>query len=349
MMKQTIFPLLIIIATFCSSCSNLDDADTHTPTNDNDFEIKGFNLLSDLKGHWVGSNQTVFGHFDWFAFDFRPISSSHLHSIYEGGTNQNIITSIFVGSVDGKSQIMARNGGWLGNQYRATYFILDKEEMRGATKYYRLVDAIGGSKRAYMEFQFEGDSLFFDAYKDNSGALDEPIHHMGFKGTNYNPSFAKTATTFFNFPQKDIEVSLENKFVQLIDTNSALFLREIDDPFPKSQHAYISDLKININRDSSILGDQLLLYISAESLINTNGQLDLNNINTKVIRTVDVLSQELFYEATYLHPDKYYVTAFSDKDNNSIPTSGDVSSSSKEIIVDPDSKVEMNINIDITL
>ena len=34
-------------------------------------------------------------------------------------------------------------------------------------KYYRLVDAVGGKKRSYMEFRFENDSLYFDAYKDN--------------------------------------------------------------------------------------------------------------------------------------------------------------------------------------
>ena len=140
-------------------------------TNTNQTNIEGFNLLSELSGHWVGTNETVFGIFDWFAFDFRPISSSHLHSIYEGGTNQNIITSIFVADHNGEQKIMARNGGWLGNQYRATYFVLDKAEEANDRKYYRLVDAIGGVKRAYMELQFENDTLYFDAYKDNSCLL----------------------------------------------------------------------------------------------------------------------------------------------------------------------------------
>jgi len=185
-----------------------------TPEED---EALGFELLNDLHGHWVGSNQTAFGFYQWFAFDFRPISASHVHSIYEGGTNQNIITSVFLADFEGRQQIMARNGGWLGTQYRATYFVLDVEEIKSNQKYYRLVDVVGKENRAYMEFRFENDTMYFDAYKDNSGSLDQPIHHMGFKGINANPNFANDAKQQFNFPQAVAEVDLENKFVNLID------------------------------------------------------------------------------------------------------------------------------------
>ena len=125
---KSICSLFVLISLLSLNCSNDDSGD---PQND---EILGFDLLSELSGHWVGSNQTAFGTFDWFSFDFRPISSSHLHSIYEGGTNQNIITSIFVADFEDRKQIMARNGGWLGNQYRATYFVLDQAENNNGIK-----------------------------------------------------------------------------------------------------------------------------------------------------------------------------------------------------------------------
>jgi len=318
-------------------------------TNSNNNEIKGYQLLTNLKGHWVGSNETAFGFFDWFAFDFRPISSSHLHSIYEGGTNQNIITSIFIADFEGNQQIMARNGGWLGNQYRATYFVLDIADDNGSSKYYRLVDAIGKEKRAYMEFRFENDTLHFDAYKDNSGSLNEPIHHMGFKGANYNPSFSQTATDLFDYPKMVSEVDLENKFINLIDSNSALFLEEVEDPFPKSQHGYLSDLKINILRDNSIINDKLLLYISKEPIVDDNSQVDFENLNNKVIRTVDVQANETYYTTTYLHPDNYYITAFTDKDNNFYPSQGDISSISEIIDVQPERLEEMQITLDVMI
>ena len=331
---------MILLAVFSLGCDKEDDPDDMVNT-----DIKGYQLLSHLSGHWVGQNQTAFGNFDWFAFDFRPISSSHLHSIYEGGTNQNIITSIFIADFEGKKQLMARNGGWLGSQYRATYFVLDMAEESADSKYYRFVDAVGKQDRAYMEFRFENDTMYFDAYKDNSGSLEEPIHHMGFQGTNYNPSFAQPATDFFSFPQEVSEVNLEDKFVNLIDADSALFLEEAADPFPKSQHGYLSDLRIDINREAAIVDAKLLLYLSKEPIVDANGQVDFENLDKKVIRTIDVQSNELFYETTYLHPDTYFITAFSDLDNNFYPSSGDVSSVSKEIEVAPESVLSIEIDV----
>ncbi len=334
--------LLTALSMLSLCCQNSDDTVfPNSPTN-----IEGYGLLSKLTGHWVGSNETAFGDYDWFAFDFRPISASHVHSIYEGGTNQNIITSVFIADFEGKQQIMARNGGWLGNQYRATYFVLDRAEETDDRSYYRLVDAVGREKRAYMELRFENDTLYFDAYKDNSGSLDEPVHHMGFKGTNYNPDYAQTAIDLFDFPQPISEVDLNNKFTNLIDDDSALFLEESDDPFPKQAHGHVSDLKINIERADSIQNDRLLLYMSTAPIIDENGQADFENVDKKVVRTIDIFSNELFYETTYLHPDTYFVTAFSDTDENYYPSSGDTGNVSTMIEVTPESQLQMNITVD---
>ena len=124
--------LFLVSLLFITSCKK------ETAMNGSD-DILGYQLLSDLNGHWIGSNQTPFGDFDWFAFDFRPISPSHIHSIYEGGTNSNIINSVFIADFEGRQQIMARNGGWLSSVYRASYFVLDQAEINNNSSYYRLV------------------------------------------------------------------------------------------------------------------------------------------------------------------------------------------------------------------
>jgi len=315
-----LFSLLTILSLSC------DRDDEMVNTNG----IQGYDLLTELSGHWVGTNETSFGTYDWFAFDFRPISVSHLHSIYEGGTNQNIITSVFIADFEGKKQIMARNGGWLGNQYRATYFVLDKAETNNQTKYYRLVDAVGRENRAYMEFRFKNGTLEFDAYKDNSGSLDQPVHHMGFKGTNYNPTFAQAATDLFNYPQEVAEVDLNDKFVNLIDPDSALFLEESDDPFPKSQHGHISDLTIDI-------------------VVSADGTVDLTNVDRKVVRTIDVQATEAQYTTTYLHPDNYFITAFADLDGNFFPSAGDLCNVSQAVEVGPDMQLNTAIDINQTI
>ena len=335
---------LTIFLTLSLSCDK-DDSIRQT----NEFGITGFQLLTDLTGHWVGSNETAFGNFDWFAFDFRPISASHLHSIYEGGTGQNIITSIFIADFQGKQKVMVRNGGWLGGQYRATYFVLDRAEESNGVKSYRLVDAVGGENRSYMEFRFENGEMKFDAYKDNSGSLDEPIHHMGFTGTNLNPTYSDAAIELFDYPQAVSEVNLESAFVNLLDPDSALFLEEDADPFPKSDHGHVSDLKMNFTKATTIATEKMLLYISTEPLIDENGVVDLNNVNEKVVRTIDVQPSELSYTTTYLHPDKYYITAFADLDGNFYPSSGDVSNASVVVEVLPESISEIEVVVDLSI
>ena len=339
--KYFLFYLLLVLVSNVS-CNRVDD-------DNNDTDMLGFELLNDLKGHWIGTNDTAFGSFDWFAFDFRPISSSHLHSIYEGASLQNIITSIFVADFEGEQKIMARNGGWLGPQYRATYFVLDQAEITSTSKRYRLVDAVGGEDRSFMECRFENDSLYFDAYKDSGGLLDKPVHHMGFRGANVNPGFADEATQLFNFPQRIAEVDLNNAFENLVDDDSALFLEENLDPFPKSQHGHVSDLRINFTRDDLVLEESLLLYISTEPIINDNGQVQFDNLDTKVIRTIRVEAEEAFYLTTYLHPDTYYITAFFDQDNNLFPSPGDVANISQTIEVTPENVLETEIQIDFFL
>ena len=339
-MKFTLAIILVSIL-FCSSCTDEPIVNSNG--------ILGYELLTDLSGHWVGSNETAYGTYDWFSFDFRPISPSHLHSIYEGGTNVNIITSIFIADFNGQQRIMARNGGWLGPQYRATYFVLDKAQLDGGEKFYRLVDAVGGEDRSYMEFRFENGVMKFDAYKDNSGTLDQPIHHMGFEGTNLNPSFAQVATDLFDFPQEVSEVNLEGQFDNLIDPDSALFLEEQEDPFPKADHGYLSELELNIGRSAAIEDKKLLLFISKESLVDSEGLVNQLNINTKVVRTIDVNSNETSYRSTYLHPDTYYVTAFYDANEDSTISSGDISSISIQVLVDPESEVVTSINVDLEI
>lgn len=341
MLKSFLLTCFVLFVTILNISCTTDD------NGDNEPNIVGFSLLSDVSGHWVGKNETPFGIYDWFSFDFRPISSSHIHSIYEGASNQNIINSFFVADFEGKKQIMARNGGWLGNQYRATYFVLDIVEISENSRYYRLVDAVGGVKRSYMELRFENDTLYFDAFKDNSGTLDEPIPHMSFKGTNFNPNFAQTATNLFNFPQKTPEIDLNNKFINLIDPDSALFLEENQDPFPKSTHGHVSDLTINFNKNNATQQDALLLYISTEPIISEEGNMNFEAINTKVVRTINIQASENNYTTTYLHPDNYYITAFSDRDNNFYPSSGDFTNISKMFIVTPNSNLSTTIDIDV--
>ncbi len=340
-MKNIVFIFFISVMSF-TSCKKKTTPEPKNPT------IEGFDFLSKISGHWIGTNKTVYGNYPWFTFDFRPISASHVHSIYEGATNQNIINAFFIADYNGKKQLMGRNGGWLGSQYRATYFTLDKIEKKSNSTFYRFVDAIGGVKRSYMTFEFTSDSMFFDAYKDNSGMLDDPIHHMGFRGTNVNPAFDDAAKQLFQYPQEVVEVNLNGKMTSLVDPGSALFLDEGLDPFPKSMHGHISDLTVNFTRDVSVQNDPLVLYISKEPIIES-GLVNAFNLDTKLMRLMDIDATETSFTTTYLHPDTYYIMAFSDKDNNKYPSAGDVISSNVQLRITPNSVLSTNVTVDTVL
>ncbi len=316
-----------------------------------DNEVYGYSLLQEIPGHWVGNNETVYGNYDWFCFDFRPISNSHVHSIYEGATAQNIINSFFIAEYEGRRQVMARNGGWLFDQYRATYFVLDQAEETVAYQYYRLVDAVGGEDRAYMELLFRNDSLYFDAYKDNSGMLDQPIHHMGFAGLNIGTTYSDAAADVVNYPTDDSEVNLNIAFIEenLIDPDSALFLEESKDPFPKSAHHHISDLIVEIERSAAVEEQQLMFYLSADAIVKANGSIDYTALENSVFRTIDIAPQENSYTATYVHPAEYYITIFKDNDGNGYPSSGDVTNKSSYVNVLAEDIISATVNVDFSI
>ena len=121
-----------------------------------DITNDGFDFMEKMQGHWVGTNKVIADEYDWFGWDYRAISPSHIHGIHEGGTLGNLFTSFFVTNYKGQRTIMARNGGLLNGIYRTSYFVMDKVENRNSEgKYYRLVDAVGGDAIMYMELRFK--------------------------------------------------------------------------------------------------------------------------------------------------------------------------------------------------
>ena len=89
-----------------------------------DINKKGFEFLEKMQGHWVGKTDLMGNYFDCF-LDYRVISASHVHGIFEGASMGNLFTSFFVTDFKGKRTIMVRIGGLLNGIYRTGYFVLD--------------------------------------------------------------------------------------------------------------------------------------------------------------------------------------------------------------------------------
>ena len=159
-----------------------------TEVNPVDITIDGFDFLENMQGHWVGFNRVIADDYEWFGFDYRPISPSHIHGIFEGGSGGNLLTSFFITDFKNTHTIMARNGGLLNGIYRTSYFVMDSVGYYSdGSKYYRLVDAKGGAATMFMELRFKQDSLYFNSYTSRLGLATVPTRHMTFKAARQNP------------------------------------------------------------------------------------------------------------------------------------------------------------------
>jgi hypothetical protein len=327
-----------------------------TEVNPIDITIDGFDFLEKMQGHWTGINRVIADDYPWFAFDYRAISPSHIHSIHENGTNGNLLNSFFVADYKNTRTIMARNGGLLNGIYRTSYFVMDSiSNIATDEKYFRFVDAIGGKGVMFFELKFKRDSLYFNAYTSNLGLRGLPTRHMTFKSKKRDLDLSQTAAVATNYPQNipawDFSNGFEtdNLYITSGETRpiSATFLAQSTtnadvytlasqsgDPFTILDHPRLGTLTLNINRNSQIQNDVLLCYLSKAPLTDNNGIFTTDLDAYETILHFPVLSNgenEFFY--SYLHPGDYYVTIVADKDASLGPNQGDISSISTLITI----------------
>ena len=260
---------------------------------------------------------------------------------------------------------MARNGGLLNGIYRASYFVLDSVRTGSDGKYYRLVDARGGTKVMYMELRFVQDSLYFNAYTSRLGINDLPTRHMTFKAKKTHLSLTQAAATTVVFPQNtpawdfsggfnegdlyvnqgDTEAKSASFLAQLDPTNSDVFTlgAAARDPFKIEDHPYLAYLQVDIVKTAVIDGARLFVYLSKDALTDQAGFMLLEPFNT-VLLFPDVESTESQFTFTYLHPGDYYVTVIADVNGDGLPGAGDITHVSQPITIAPEGQQQITIN-----
>ena len=328
-----------------------------------DINTIGFSFMENMKGHWVGENQVMAWNWDWFSFDYRPISESHIFGMYEGGTMGNLLTSFFISDFKNTRTIMARNGGVLSGIYRTSYFVLDSVRINGNEEYFRFVDAYGGSATMFIELQFKADSLNFNAYTSRLGEQAMPIRHMTFKAVKQSTTLADAAATAFNYPQNSVAWDFSTGF----DTNwlyippslsapkSASFLYQSSsndvyamaplsgDPFTIQDHPNIGLLDINIVRNPTIQNDNLFLYLSEQPLTDGNGILQFQNFSS-IFSLTDLTNAETNFRYTYVHPGTYYVNIIADRNGDGAPGAGDYCHANQQITINPNGTHQITID-----
>lgn len=315
---------------------------------------EAFGFLSKMQGHWVGSNVVSGVTYNWFAFDYRAISSSHVFGIYEGGTMGNLLTSFFVADYKGAKTIMARNGGVLGDLYRSSYFVMDAVTTEGDSDCFQFVDAVGGLNIMSMKVCFDGEAIDFKSYRSSFGSYYPPELHMHFKATKENPDLASTAATTLSFPSQTSERDFSSGFTtdDLYRNEgteapvSATFLYQgtgelavraaaAKDPYTAADHGHIAELRLDVTRGTVAEGKKLFVFLSKDPLTDSNGQTGGNTALNSVLQFPVLDSSSSSYTFVYLHPGSYYVTVISDTNGDGTFSSGDAATVSEAMTFNP--------------
>ncbi len=365
-----LFAMLIFFTACEKEIRNIAEVNTTTnpvttsgeviPVNINE---KGFEFLEKMQGHWVGVNRVIADDFDWFAFDYRAISPSQIHGIFEGGTMGNLLTSFFVTDFKDTRTIMARNGGLLNGIYRTSYFVLDSVSNAADGDFYRLIDAEGGTNTMWMELRFVADSLYFNAYTSKLGERFPPTRHMTFKARKEHLELAQAAAASVDFPKNEPAWDFSQGFDQTYlyaepGAKSATFLAydetaakdvftlavESGDPYVIDQHPYLGYLQINIEQNPTIEDKLLWVNLSKDPLTDSDGYFtNLESFNTVLLFSELTGGQDQFL-ITYLHPGEYYINITADVNGDGVLGVGDYTHALQAITITAEGQHEITIN-----
>ncbi len=329
----------------------------------------GMKLLELIEGHWIGKMNIMGEKYPWFAFDYRAISASHVHGIFEGGTMGNLFTSFFIADFKGERTIMARNGGLLNGIYRTSYFILDKVELSSTRSYFRLVDAYGGKDIMWMELEFSGERLKFNSYTSRFGLEGKPKIHMQFDAKRHGIVGPVDASSklgypsniaFHTFSEGMPKPEWRTKYTTItsasyIAQDSNLSLHQLglkaQDPITIKDIPHLSKLTVNMKLPEKVRDHKVMLYLSTQPLVSNQGMIkkydhvDAERFNS-ICSFPELVPGQSSFTFTYLHPGKYYVTAAADLNNDGFLTEGDLAFPSKLITVNPESQLTISLQKD---
>lgn len=319
-----------------------------------DINDQGFDFLANMQGHWVGTNRVIADDYEWFAFDYRAISPSHVFGIFEGGSLGNLFTSFFVTDYKNTRTIMARNGGLLNGIYRTSYFVMDSVRYGTDDAFYRLVDAEGGTNTMWMELRFVEDSLYFNAYTSGLGQR-MPSRHMTFQARRESNELAATAATAVGFPSNEIAKDFSAGFVQSdlqasLGAKSATFLAqdankdvfelagEARDPWTIEEIPYLGYLLIDLVKNPEVEGAEMLVNLSKDPLTDEYGYFTSEEAFNSVLLFSGLIPQQNEFLVTYLHPGTYYINVTADINGDGYPSQGDITHPPVMVTIAPESQ-----------
>ncbi len=323
------FLFFILILSFCIiSCKDKESSvDIKVENPIDSTNIKGFGLLSKLPGIYNGAvvSSTYLGNFPEWIVDFRPISAAHVTGKSELDTKNDIFLGFFVCKYDNQYKMAFRNGGYFNGMLRTTYCLIDSVSETTNESLYRFSD-FKNKKRVFTDVKFKGDSLIIHTYTNKYNTLAEPVTHFIWSSKIQDTTSSQNAKLNFGFPKKTMIKDLTNAFNG--KTESTFYDSPQLDPFNEAAHPYLgkSTIQLNYSTFSTDSSKKTFLLLTTQPLFNGTSY-DINQMKYRS-RYVILNGNSTQFQFNYIHPGKYYVYAFYDKDGNQTFNSGDYISSS---------------------
>jgi hypothetical protein len=331
--KLCYISLLLVIflgKSFSNNCTYQNQFDQQQLKNKKlkNSKINGSGIMYRLPGIWRGPvmSTTSAGSFDHWYADLRPVSPWQISqfSNLDDKTINNF--SVFVVKYKGEKRIALRTEGCFANSCCITYEILDS--VNEATGYYRFSDFIGGTKRAFTEFQFTDDKMTMEVYTSKFNKEKEVQLHTRWDAVLMDKEAAQTSIRQFKYPKFKKYADFENAFAGM---SESIFFSFENDPYKSENQPQMGSARFKIHIKEQIeIGenDQILVLLCTKPL--WEGQNYLKENEKYFARAVYLKHDVRDFTLNNIHPGNYYVYYFIDRNRDYQYVSGDCMSTESD-------------------
>ncbi|MBU0489895.1 MAG: hypothetical protein KKA07_04250 [Bacteroidetes bacterium] len=288
-------------------------------------KVAGFGFLTKICGQWNGPvySSTPAGSFDQWFVDFRPVSANQVSQFSSMDENTLNFTSFFIVKHENQMKVAMRTEGVFKGKGCVTYEVIETaDDEKG---YYRFADFKKGVNRAYSEFRFNGDSLIMEVYTNKFNKVKPLQLHTRWTAVSGGKKPAEDAISHFQFPKAEICKDFSKAFSGL---DESIYYTYENDPYKIEDQPYTGTFVIDIEIDEKLEvapSDEILIMLTTESLFEG---IKYKKENLKYIsRSIYTTGNSKSCTVTNVHPGKYFLYAFVDKNNDKKHLSGEYMSS----------------------
>ncbi len=308
-------------------------------------EVIGYGILKRLPGLWSGpvSSTTPAGSFDSWYVDFRPVSAGQVsqYSTLDADTVNYI--SFFIVKHGGALKVAMRTEGVFQNKGCVTYEVVD--EVREEDGFYKFSDFQSGRDRAYTEFTFDDDGLLMEVYTNKFNRVRPLQLHSRWRAKLGDRAAAAESISRLGFPKPAAVKDFSDVFKGM---SESIFFTFENDPYSSKSQPYVGTVTVNIDIDPKLKtssSDELFLLLTTRSLFDG---IRYKSENLKYIsRYVFLPANTRTYTFKNIHPGKYFLYSYSDRDNDKKHRRGDYMSSNIQHSFDLKAKGSVTVDTKI--